>query len=606
MSKVAISVLFSILFSGFALAAPFEKAVPVWAEGKATEMNSRVRFRATFEADTGEGAVLRVTGANAYRIRLNGTFVGYGPARAPKGFFRTDEWPLAAAIRRGRNELEIEAAGYNCNSFCFQDQPAFLQAEVVCGGKVVAATGTDGDFEAETTERIRKVPRYSFQRTFAEAYRLGGGEPEKLALERRPPVRYLERIASYPTFETNDRVRIVSRAKAEYDPAAKPKNVFFVETDGRNPQFKAFAKSDLEANPWDDMQKVRFTSRTPCAGGPGSAFALKDGESAMADAGLNDCGFFGMSVKVTKPGRIFFTFDEVLTDGEVDPTRMTCCNCVEWRFERTGTYAVETFEPYVFRHANLIAVGGAFEISGLRLRTYKNPDAGRAAFRCSDPAFGKVFEAARETFVQNAVDVFTDCPSRERAGWLCDSFFIGRVNRLLGGVGTQERLFLENFAMPDRFDCLPEGMVPMCYPGDHPTGRFIPNWAMWLVLEAEEDEHGWNKSNDDPRHHGTKNGRLAVFQHRNANLNCSHLIDICDKKAYNVTMQTRKSVVFIFAWAFAAEMALASGFGLYEMSAASHALGGAVVGKLKRGIAAAKGESSNGAYGLGVGWRVGV
>ena len=50
-------------------------------------------------------------------------------------------------------------------------------------------------------------------------------------------------------------------------------------------------------------------------------------------------------------------------------------------------------------------------------------------------------------------------------------------------------------------------------------------------------------------------------------------------------MQTRKSVVFIFAWAFAAEMALASGFGLYEMSASSHALGGAVVGKAIDGSA---------------------
>lgn len=93
--------LFLLLLSGVALAAPFEKAVPVWAEGKATEMNSCVRFRTTFETDADEGAVLRVTGANVYRIRLNGTFVGYGPARAPKGFFRTDEWPLAAAICRG-------------------------------------------------------------------------------------------------------------------------------------------------------------------------------------------------------------------------------------------------------------------------------------------------------------------------------------------------------------------------------------------------------------------------------------------------------------------------------------------------------------------------
>ena len=466
---------------------PFVSAEPVWAEGRATEMNSRVRFTAAFEAASGADAVLRVTGANVYRIRLNGKYVGYGPARAPKGFFRVDEWPLAAAVRPGRNELEIEAAAYNCNNFDLLDQPGFLQAEVVGGGRVLAATRADGgDFAAETTARVRKVPRYSYQRPFAEVYDCPGAAPEKLALERRPPVRYLERIASYPTFEPNDRLRVISRAKAAVDPQAAVKGARFIDTDGRNPLMKAFAKGDLEVNTWAEAQRIRFSGRTDCGRPAGEPIALGDGDSVCLDAGLNDCGFVGFTVRVTKPGRLLFTFDEVLTDGEVDPTRMTCCNCVEWRFGKPGTYAVETFEPYVFRYANLISLGGAVEVSGLGIRAYKNPDAGRADFRCSDPALVKIFAAARETFVQNAVDVFTDCPSRERAGWLCDSFFIGRVNRLLTGDAKLERLFLENFAVSDPYEGIPAGAIPMCYPSDHPNGDFIPNWAMWLVLEVEE------------------------------------------------------------------------------------------------------------------------
>jgi alpha-L-rhamnosidase len=49
-----------------------------------------------------------------------------------------------------------------------------------------------------------------------------------------------------------------------------------------------------------------------------------------------------------------------------------------------------------------------------------------------------------------------------------------------------EELFLENYALVDKFDHLPDGMFAMCYPGDFPNGRFIPNWAMWLVFEVEE------------------------------------------------------------------------------------------------------------------------
>lgn len=77
-------------------------------------------------------------------------------------------------------------------------------------------------------------------------------------------------------------------------------------------------------------------------------------------------------------------------------------------------------------------------------------------------------------------------PSRERAGWLCDSFFTARTEHALTGQCTVEKAFLENFLLAERFAHLPDGMLPMCYPADHYDGNFIPNWAMWFVLELEE------------------------------------------------------------------------------------------------------------------------
>ncbi len=46
--------------------------------------------------------------------------------------------------------------------------------------------------------------------------------------------------------------------------------------------------------------------------------------------------------------------------------------------------------------------------------------------------------------------------------------------------------FYENFLLPKRFAHLPEGMLPMCYPADHYDGVFIPNWALWFVVQLEE------------------------------------------------------------------------------------------------------------------------
>jgi alpha-L-rhamnosidase len=67
-----------------------------------------------------------------------------------------------------------------------------------------------------------------------------------------------------------------------------------------------------------------------------------------------------------------------------------------------------------------------------------------------------------------------------------DSFFTARVAKDLTGVTLIEQNLFENYRLPDEFAHLPEGMLPMCYPSDHYDGVFIPNWAMWFVVELEE------------------------------------------------------------------------------------------------------------------------
>jgi alpha-L-rhamnosidase len=121
----------------------------------------------------------------------------------------------------------------------------------------------------------------------------------------------------------------------------------------------------------------------------------------------------------------------------------------------------------------------------MHLREYAHPQV-EAKFVASDPRLNRIFAAGVETFRQNALDIFMDCPSRERAGWLCDSFFTSRVAVDLSGDTRVERNFVENFLLPAKFAFLPDGMLPMCYPADHNDGVYIPNWALWFVAELEE------------------------------------------------------------------------------------------------------------------------
>jgi alpha-L-rhamnosidase len=131
-------------------------------------------------------------------------------------------------------------------------------------------------------------------------------------------------------------------------------------------------------------------------------------------------------------------------------------------------------------------MGGDVQVQEIFMRDYCNADVHRGEFLSDNEKMNFLFEAARETLRQNSLDIFMDCPSRERAGWLCDSFFSARTAFDLSGNTKIEKNFLENFLLPERFDDIDEGMLPMCYPSDHWNHNYIPNWAMWFVVELEE------------------------------------------------------------------------------------------------------------------------
>jgi alpha-L-rhamnosidase len=79
-----------------------------------------------------------------------------------------------------------------------------------------------------------------------------------------------------------------------------------------------------------------------------------------------------------------------------------------------------------------------------------------------------------------------DCPTRERAGWLCDSYYTSQAEFGMTGRVEVEPVFMENYLLYPQGSIVPKGMLPMCYPGEHLNGDYIPQWAMWYVLELEQ------------------------------------------------------------------------------------------------------------------------
>lgn len=492
----AVALTLLLLTAGWAQAAGFDAAKPVWPEGRATEKNLFVGFRAVIDAPDGD-AVLRVAASTCYRAFVNGVHVGYGPARGPHGYYRVDEWDVSPLLKPGKNVVAVEVAGYNVNTYYTMDQPSFLQAEVLSGGKVLAATGAEDGFEARVLpEKLQKVERYSFQRPFSEVYRLAPAwdawrrdsaanfEPCEVAVSEAKQL--LPRRVPYPTFEIKPALRHVSTGTMRERDKFKAEKFSTIKNIG--PQFQGYKEDELEVIPSIDLQ--RYVPEKPQEVdkpmAEGASLDVQPGRWDIVDFGTNFTGFLGATVSCEKGSKLYVTFDEVLNDaGMVNHHRLGCINIMAYELE-PGTYRVESFEPYTMRYARLFVSEGACRVSNMHIREYVNPDTDKASFKAPDERLNKLFKAGVETYAQNALDIFMDCPSRERAGWLCDSFFTARVAKDLSGQTVVEKNFFENFLLPAKFENLPAGMLPMCYPADHYNRTFIPNWSLWFVVQLEE------------------------------------------------------------------------------------------------------------------------
>ena len=459
----------------------FKKAKPCWADKYLHEMNVSLELKTEARGK----ALLRIAASSCYQIFCGGKLFAMGPARCGHGFFRVDEPELP----EGCGEVRIIVAGYNNNGFEFCDQLPFICCELEDDGEVTAATAGDS-FGFETrlyAERVQKCQRYSFQRNFAEVYdytAVSAPETLKAVPAENEKIVFIERGVPLCSHPAEYAEKIIDEGGLGFDGESKfrDRSIFAI-----SPILKGFPVDELTVCSTFEAEKLTYRSRgcgeRPIFGGEKLVFERNTYKTFEMEK--NFCGVIAFDVENTEPCCIYATFDEILGPGKnVDFLRLCTSSVVKWTLP-PGKRSLITFEPYVFKYLRIAVAGGGASLSNVRIE--------RVGFgmppvtACTDdPKTAAVIEAAIETFRQNTLDVFMDCASRERAGWLCDSYFTSQAAYLLTGKTEVERNFLENFLLPDKFDFIPEGMLPMCYPADHNDGVFIPNWAMWFVIQLEQ------------------------------------------------------------------------------------------------------------------------
>lgn len=452
---------------------------PIWMKNRQKDKNLNLAFVTVLDQVT-DNTKLYIAAENAYRLMINGKLAGHGPVRCAHGFTRIAEYPLEQYRNQGRIIIVAEVSGYNVNTYCTVMNAPFFAAEIKQDGEVTAST-ENGDFKAYfLSDRVQEAQRYSFQRAFTENYHMEScrslfyngdfGRFSETETEEVNGTKLLSAPLPKHRFELQ-KGKLIDRGNVDrIEPVTHYTSRHLVE---ESDTFFCFNPVEIKEKLTLDADSFEFA--------PGKS---GDNPYELYDLGRNVTGFLSLDITVEEDTKVYVLWDEILTD-ETKKTltynRDDIVNIVKWEL-KAGDYKLLSFEPYTMKYAYVAKIGGKAEIKQFGVRRYENEDR-RIKLSVDDSQLSDIFEAAVHTFEQNAVDFFMDCPSRERAGWLCDSYFTAQAEQLITGNNEVEYNFLENYILADCDPNIPENMIPMCYPADHTDHNFIANYACWFVFE---------------------------------------------------------------------------------------------------------------------------
>lgn len=457
----------------------FKKAIPVWAENEEETLNYRLCIKT--KTTSLSGCVAKIGANSFYKLYVNDKFVAFGPARTAGGYARVDEISLDE-FSQSENEVVLFVAGYNNRALSTVKASSFVICEILnAEGKVVSSTPSDFVGFCDT-RRVRKTERFSFQRHFSEVFD-ERNIPFSVCLvpSKNNPV-FIKRVVDYPSYDITSVDKTDRIGRFYYDESLPCKEQRY-----SNPisvRWGKYDESEIEYLPYRWVQKQKMVNT---CGAKQLPLRLNKGEYAVFDFTKINVGFLRYGLSANEDSEITLAFSEMRLEGEFHFQNANMHTVIHSVVPNGFNAITESFEPYSFRYVAVFVKEGSVEFSSLQVRAYEHTRNGLKDVEFKDKTLEKIYNAGVNTFLHNAVDLYTDCPSRERAGWLCDSYFTAKAEYFLFGQTKVEQAFLENYLLYKPNGEYPKGVLPMCYPSDdEDSGKFIPQWNMWLVLQITE------------------------------------------------------------------------------------------------------------------------
>ena len=216
-------------------------------------------------------------------------------------------------------------------------------------------------------------------------------------------------------------------------------------------------------------------------------FISKTGRT-IYDFGQNASGIIAIKVKGNQGARIRIMPDELI-NSEGNVTQRSGGGPYEFNYTLKGE-GVEEWQPrftyYGFRYADVEIIEPEStdkntEILELNMLHTRNSSPTVGSFSCSDTLFNQIFELINWGIKSNMASVATDCPHREKLGWLEQTYLIGPSMHYNFDIHT-----LYSKIVTDMMDSqLDNGLVPDIAPEYVPfSGGFrdSPEWGSASVI----------------------------------------------------------------------------------------------------------------------------
>ncbi|MBL7972960.1 MAG: family 78 glycoside hydrolase catalytic domain, partial [Prolixibacteraceae bacterium] len=156
------------------------------------------------------------------------------------------------------------------------------------------------------------------------------------------------------------------------------------------------------------------------------------------------------------------------------------------------------FSYHGFRYAELSGMVGKPDLSAMSLVVVHSDLPVSGTFECADPQINRLHELAVRTLLSNLHGIPTDCPDREKCGWLGDThayvkmanlnlqmnnFWMKYLEDIRSGANVHEEktLFHERYNNTFYFTEKPSGLPYMIAPGKRLCGVASPDWGTALV-----------------------------------------------------------------------------------------------------------------------------